>query len=181
MINSLFPSAAAGFDDPIGVLTACHERILRHCATLSRLAQHLAEHGLDDDARTAAAQIHRYFSTAGQHHHEDEEADLFPLLTASPALAMIITRLHSDHQQMERAWQALSPLLQHPENILSDVAGFQAQAAAFGELYEAHIGKENGTLLPQARKLLSEAQVKTLGEKMARRRGVTIEQDRSGE
>lgn len=72
---SLLPgsSAAAGFDAPLDMLSACHGRIEKQCATLRRLPAHLAEHGADVDARQAAANVVRYFDTAGRDHHADEE------------------------------------------------------------------------------------------------------------
>jgi len=75
----------AGFEAPLEMLSACHARIERQCATLRRLVPHLAAHGTDADARAAAAAVMRYFDTSAVHHHADEEADLFPaLLEAIP-------------------------------------------------------------------------------------------------
>ena len=37
--------AAPSFDDPLGMLSACHRRIERQLATLARLQRHLPEHG----------------------------------------------------------------------------------------------------------------------------------------
>ena len=74
--------ALAGFDEPIEMLKACHERIERQLSTLERLLPHLAANGCDGEARQAAANILRYFNEAGPHHHADEEQDLFPFLLA---------------------------------------------------------------------------------------------------
>ncbi len=74
-----------GFEAPLEMLSACHGRIERQCATLRRLVPHLASHGADEGARTAAANVMRYFDTAAKHHHEDEEKDLFPALIESVA------------------------------------------------------------------------------------------------
>ena len=54
-----FPDAnssmnAAGSDDPLAMLRACHERIRKELATLDRLRLHLPENGCDADARTMA-------------------------------------------------------------------------------------------------------------------------------
>ncbi|MGE8638194.1 MAG: hemerythrin domain-containing protein, partial [Achromobacter sp.] len=55
------PAAAPGPDDPLALLSACHGRIARQCATLTRLAAHLPAHGSDAAAQTAAASVARYF------------------------------------------------------------------------------------------------------------------------
>ena len=62
---------APQFDDPLGVLRACHRRMERQLATLSRLRRHLPANHADDDARVAAAATMRYFDTAAPHHHDD--------------------------------------------------------------------------------------------------------------
>ncbi len=172
---SLFGSAAPGFDQPLGMLRACHERILRQCDTLVKLAAHVKSHGVDDDARSAAAQVHRYFSTAGQHHHADEEDDLFPLLRVSDELAEVIARLQQDHKAMEKAWAALEPLLSAPQSLAKE-PDLAQRAEAFRALYARHIDMENNRLLPQAGTMLSGDQVARLGASMARRRGVDLDQ-----
>ncbi len=172
---SLFGSAAPGFDQPLGMLQACHERILRQCDTLVKLAAHIKSHGVDNDARTAAAQVHRYFSTAGQHHHADEEEDLFPLLRGNGELAALIAGLQQDHQAMEKEWAALEPLLAAPQSLATQPE-FGQRAQAFRTLYARHIDTENNRLLPQAATLLSTDQLRQLGACMARRRGVGLDQ-----
>jgi len=105
--------AAPGFDDPLEMLQACHGRITAQCDTLQRLVAHLQMQGNDEQAGQAARAILRYFDTAGQHHHQDEEQDLFPALLASgdPSAAAYIERLLGEHTQMNNAWRALRPLL----------------------------------------------------------------------
>lgn len=168
----LLSPAAPGFDDPIGVLEACHGRVLKHCATLMALVTHLAEQGLDDAAQEAAQQIHRYFSTAGQHHHEDEEQDLFPILrNKNAAIAALISQLETEHRQFESLWSRLEPLLAKPESI-TDLMAFTQLATEYDNAYQHHVALENTQLLPKARQLLSTAEQTTLGKAMAARRGV---------
>lgn len=159
------------------MLRACHERILRQCDTLVKLAAHIESHGVDEDARTAAAQVHRYFSTAGQHHHADEEEDLFPLLRDNAELADVIAGLQQDHQTMEKEWVALEPLLAAPQSLATQ-PDLARRVEAFRALYARHIDTENNRLLPQAATLLSAGQVARLGACMARRRGVDLDQAR---
>ena len=168
----MLPAPAPGFDAPLDMLRACHERILRQCTTLERLAAHLRTAGLDADARRAAAEVHRYFTTAGQHHHDDEEQDLFPLLRADPALAALIAELESEHRRMTELWDRLEPLLAAPDTI-RDLDDFAEQVVEFNVLYAGHIARENRELLPRAAVLLPAAVLAVVGARMAARRGVT--------
>jgi hemerythrin-like domain-containing protein len=168
----MLPNPAPDFDDPLAMLRACHERIRRQCVTLSRLATHLQEHGPDDDARQAAAEVHRYFNTAGRHHHEDEERDLFPLLRDDPRLAAVVDSLQQEHDDMERLWRELEPQLAAPAAI-TDRDAFERTVEAFGALYARHIAREEADLLPAAEQRLSDAQRRELGRRMAARRGVS--------
>ena len=74
-----------GFEAPLEMLSACHARIEQQCATLQRLVPHVASHGADTQARSAAAGVMRYFDTAAVDHHADEEVDLFPALIEAMA------------------------------------------------------------------------------------------------
>ncbi|MDZ4202278.1 MAG: hemerythrin domain-containing protein [Gallionella sp.] len=171
-MNDLLGGAAPRFDEPLEILRACHGRIGAQCATLNKLLAHLPQHGCDEQAQQAARAVLRYFDTAGQHHHDDEEHDLFPaLLEVAPAeTGALIERLLGEHIGMEEAWRALRP------QLLALTQGEAALDAAtvhrFNEAYARHIELENGTLLPLARRVLSDAQVRTLGASMAARRGV---------
>lgn len=113
-----FSSPATSTEAPLEMLAACHIRIERQCATLRRLAAHLAEHGADEQARGAAAGVLRYFDTAAPQHHADEEQDLFPALLESMAgsdpvcLKGMTQGLRDEHRELETAWARLRPRLQ---------------------------------------------------------------------
>jgi len=174
-MNSLIGSATAPtFDDPLEMLRACHGRIEAQCLTLTRLVHHLSKQGCDEQAVQAARAILRYFDTAGQHHHQDEELDLFPRLIATQdqTVTMLITRLLQEHQRMEAAWNNLRPLLlaiaeDHKASLDTHIAQH------FIDLYARHIETENGTLLPLAQTLLTPEQLQAIGLSMAARRGVS--------
>ena len=179
MNNSLLPGsgASAGFDAPLDMLSACHERIDKQCATLRRPPAHLAEHGADADARQAAANVMRYFDTAGRNHHEDEECDLFPALLESMAgsdavcLRDITTALTRDHREIDRAWRTVREQLQGVTR--GDASALDA--AAVDDLisrHARHIAREEDELLPMARRLLSDDQLQAIGRAMRARRGV---------
>ena len=169
----MLPIPAPGFDEPLAMLRACHERILRQCATLEKLAMHLHRDGLTDDARRAASDIHRYFTSASRQHHADEDQDLFPLLHTDHAMADLLDLLTREHAVMELLWQRLEPLLAAPDTI-DDLDAFAHLAGEFNALYRQHVIRENSELLPRAEQILSIDQQRDLGARMAARRGVSL-------
>jgi hemerythrin-like domain-containing protein len=182
MVTDLFSEATApGFDDPLGMLRACHVRIERQLATLARLQRHLPEHGCDKDARAAARGILRYFDTAAPHHHEDEETSVFPRLrNALPGRAdALIADLAREHQALAANWRHLRPLL------ASIAAGARAnlsakQVAAVCSAYEAHIVKEEEELIPLAARAFAASELAEIGREMAARRGIDALAARAG-
>jgi hemerythrin-like domain-containing protein len=179
MDNSLLPGsgASAGFDAPLDMLSACHERIEKQCATLRRLPAHLAEHGADADARQAAANVMRYFDTAGRNHHADEESDLFPALLESMAgsdavcLRDITTALTREHRELDGVWRTLRAQLESLGR--GDASALDAATIDdFVSRHARHIAREEDELLPMARRLLSDEQLQDIGRAMQARRGV---------
>ena len=170
-----FTPAAPSFDHPLEMLRACHGKILRQGEILQKLAAHLDCHGCDTEAQLAAQGILRYFETAGQFHHLDEEENLFPALRASDEFAQtplpaLLERLLVEHVGMLAAWDALRPvllLLAAGEQVALDAAVMND----FITRYSDHIAIENAELLPLVPKLLTLEQLKTIGQKMAERRG----------
>ena len=114
MKHALFTEAIApSFDDPLGMLAACHRRIERHLATLARLQRHLAENGCDTDARIAARNLLRYFDSAAPNHHADEEASVFPRLEvlAADVVTPLLEDLRRDHERLTLNWRKMRPLV----------------------------------------------------------------------
>ena len=164
--------AAPGFDDPIGVLRACHRRMERQLATLSRLCRHLPEHHADDEARTAAAAIMRYFDTAAANHHAEEEATLLPRLRAArPDLAELCDQIERDHAVLGDRWFRLRPRL---AAVAVGRSGYLSirEVDAFCAGYRAHIAGEEAGLLSHAQSALDESMLAEIGEEMAARRNL---------
>ena len=167
----------AGFEAPLEMLVACHDRIERRCSTLRRLVQHVAAHGSDIEAQTAAIDVMRYFDTAAKQHHADEEEDLFPALVESMAgpdavcLRELIEGLSAEHREIEARWRRVRVVL---ERVASGDAVLLASAdvEALAGLYERHIEREECELLPMATRLLSEHDFARVGRAMRRRRGI---------
>lgn len=164
-------------DHPLEMLLAGHERIESQIDTLRRLAAHVREHGCDEQARQAAADVMRYFDTAGRHHHDDEELELFPRLLRCAAgqnaerAAMLVVWLTGEHRKIDSAWQAQRSLL---ERIARGQTAELCESAIdrFAAFYRGHIAVEEQQLLPLAAALLSHAEVAAIGAAMAKRRGV---------
>ncbi len=167
---------APGFDDPVGLLAACHGRIEDQCAMLVRLPAHLQVNGPDEAARRAGERALRYFETAGRHHHADEDEDLFPLLlrraevAGESALARLIGELGDQHLELERLWLGLRPLLERIRDG-DAVDPDDLPVETFARVYRRHLSREDEQVLPYARRVLSGDERRVLGECMARRRG----------
>ena len=173
----LNPASMADFDHPMDMLAACHQRIESQCMTLWRLADYLPEHGADAEAQQAASNVMRYFDSAGRHHREDEEQDLFPAMLraakgeASERAALLIAQAGREHNAMEAAWLVLRDALEriaHGGDTLLDIADVHR----FCTVYRAHMAMEEAHLFPLARSILKTPVLAELGKTMAKRRGV---------
>lgn len=167
----------AGFEVPLEMLSACHSRIERQCSTLRRLVPHMARHGADGEARTAAANVMRYFDTSARHHHADEENDLFPALIESMAgsdavcLRELTAALAAEHRALEAHWQRLRTVLERV--VAGDCVALESEdVEALVGLYERHIEREESELLPMAARLLSADDLERVGRAMRERRGI---------
>ena len=169
---------AAGFEVPLEMLAACHQRVQGQTATLLRLVPHLSAQGADRATQEAASAVVRYFDSAGRHHHEDEELDLFPALldasagTDNTGLRELVASLCAEHRALEARWHALRRLLQRvAEGLPATIEAAEAQA--FAEGYDRHIAREEAELLPLAGRLLGAAELDRIGRAMRLRRGVS--------
>ncbi|MBX6392280.1 MAG: hemerythrin domain-containing protein [Burkholderiales bacterium] len=170
--------AAPGFDDPIGLLKACHMRIEQRCALLSRIMEHMAKHGADQQAKQACGMVMQYFDTAAPQHHCDEEEDLFPALlrhakrSQKKKLRILIQDLEADHVEMERAWRTLRANLE-------DVIAGRSQALdpdivdRFQTIHFAHIQREEAEAFSIAAECLPPEVLERIGRAMAARRNVS--------
>ncbi|MFC4159017.1 hemerythrin domain-containing protein [Chitinimonas lacunae] len=164
-------SAAPGFDDPIALLMACHDKVRRFAALSLRLDRHLAERGLDEEASVAARNILRYFDVAAGLHHADEEEDLFPALRqlGDPQLDRAIAELEAEHEQLGDLWRAIRPWLetvaQHGQPVRP------AELESFANRYPAHAEREERELYGAASRL-DRATLGRIGRNMQARREV---------
>ena len=164
----LHAGPAVGFDEPFEMLAACHERVRRSLDLLQRLQAHVQQHGVDEQAREAAADVLRYFDRAGPAHHEDEERHVLPRLRAA-GLAGMADRLHADHVEMTSLWARLrEPLAAWAIGQGADLDA--ALLRRYVNLYEAHLAIEDGQAFATARAGVGDADLIRMGEEMAARR-----------
>lgn len=176
-----FRTPGAGFDQPVEMWLACHERVQRFAALLTRLAEHLRAHGPDDDAQVTASSIRRYFNEAAPRHHEDEEVDMFPRLRerlredADKAVLAVLDQVENDHLVMAGLWKTLDGEL---DAISRGKAGALEQPLIdrFATMYRHHIDAEERVLLPALKRVLNKAEWLAVGRAMAERRGLEWEQ-----
>jgi len=169
MNNTGLPDTLPGFDDPVGLLRACHEKMLAHCELLTAL---LGKNSLDNEAREVARKLSRYFSQSAPLHHRDEEEDLFPRINRqSLRIAELIHNLKKEHETLDALWNRIAPELKKlPAEGFSDA--FKQSAMDFSTLCREHIALENRELLPLASNSLSQQALAEIGESMAARRGI---------
>jgi hemerythrin-like domain-containing protein len=169
MSDTGLPEMLPGFDDPIGLLRACHEKMQAHCNLLTVL---IDKETPDDEAREAARNLVRYFSQSAPLHHRDEEEDLFPRINRqSLKIAELVQTLKKEHETLDALWNSMAAELKKlPADGFS--ADFRHAATEFGTLCRQHIEKENRELLPLVSNSLSHQALAEIGESMAARRGV---------
>jgi len=163
------PENLPGFDDPIGLLRACHEKMLTHCDLLAALAN---REDLDNEARETARNLSRYFSQHAPLHHRDEEEDLFPRINRQTLrIAELVHTLKKEHETLDTLWNNIAPeLKKFPAAGFSEA--FKQSTMEFSTLCRQHIALENRELLPLASNSLSHQALTEIGESMAARRGV---------
>jgi hemerythrin-like domain-containing protein len=180
-----FRSPEGGFDEPLELWLACHERVQRFCKLLGRVREHVERHGADAEAAESATSIRRYFNEAAPRHHEDEEIDLFPRLLArldeqattanadeAAHVRAAIAVLTAEHRSNAVLWAeidaALARIAQGTAAVLE-----ASQVEAFGRTYRQHIDVEESVVMPAMQRHFSAADWRDAGTAMAKRRGVT--------
>lgn len=175
-----FRTPAAGFDQPLELWLACHDRVRRMANLLERLREHLLVNGADESARVTSTSIRRYFDEAAPRHHEDEEVDLFPLLRKllpakaprkTKAVVAALDRLESEHVELGRLWQTVRALLEAIESG-RNVALEAELVQKFATGYRQHCELEDTVIADALRHCLGAQELAAVGQAMAERRGV---------
>jgi hemerythrin-like domain-containing protein len=105
-----------------------------------RIRRGLPQHRYDETwVRKKAAQAAQFFATNLAEHFRAEEDALFPAMRALSGAAELLSKLCSEHRELE----ALAELL-----IGTEAPQLIDVLAAFAELLEAHIRREEHELFP---------------------------------
>lgn len=168
---SLFSAETVTFETPIAMLMACHDRVRQYAALTLKLAQYLQQEAPDTQAQNAASSILRYFDVAAPLHHDDEDLDLFPLLSqyGEAELKAIIASTSAEHDSLGLLWQDV-------RSYLIPLAAGQggnlplALASEFAKRYPAHADLEESYIYPSAELLLDATTLAVMGQNMANRR-----------
>ena len=170
-----FDSPGVGFEQPFEMLEACHERVQRSLDLLGRLLDYVEHKGHDEQTRSAAADVLRYFDIAAPLHHEDEEVHVFPLLLAQgdAPLRAAVQRLQGEHQRMGELWAAVrEALLRWRELGVTEKVDDATRSAvkSFRDIYDGHIAAEEGVVFLAARTLMDDTVLAGMGQAMRARR-----------
>lgn len=166
---------AAGEEDALDLLVACHARI----RSFTQLALALARsEGLTDEAvAESAAAVGRYFSLALPLHVADEDDSMMPRLLRAPgavALAAPLAQMAREHVEIEASLAALNPVW---EQLAAEPHRLDAQRGAFvvlpafERLILGHLELEEREIFPVLRAQLGPVEMLALkAEFRARRR-----------
>jgi hemerythrin-like domain-containing protein len=187
MINLSDPfEAAPTFDDPLGMLRACHRRIERALDVTERIVALEAEGPLDERARLALSRTLHYFRIGVPRHAADEEESLFPRLGSAGEIggaANTPDYLAAEHEVLDAAHRELDELGQ--ELLANGRFSSGENRGRFGLLvqrlrciYREHIRVEDDELFPTAAQALDPAALEAIGAEMAARRNIDLEQHR---
>ncbi len=174
--------AEPGFEDPVGLMFACHRRIERFLAVLVDIATRSNGCTLNQSEGAAMETALRYFRDAAPHHTADEERGLFPALQhARAGTAHEVSGLEQDHRRAERLHSTVDRLGLDwmRQGTLDETKAGQLRAALgdLAALYRDHIQVEEEHIFPSARKVLSREILEGIGRGMAERRGVRYTPD----
>ncbi|MDO4694956.1 MAG: hemerythrin domain-containing protein [Eikenella sp.] len=166
-MDDLFRTRSATFDEPIAMLRACHDKVRRFCDQLNRLPGYLKAHGYTPTAAQAVRQIRHYFNTAAPLHHQDEEADFFPLLLRYvPEAAAAVNALAAEHGGLHRSWAVLD---RHLAALSAEIEADADLIRRFTDAYARHMPVEE-QLFAQGGAQIPPAELARIGRRMAARR-----------
>ena len=170
----------ASFEDPLSLLSSCHDKIIHFSSTLYKLTKMLRQDGWSDELINTAKNIRQYFNIAGPEHHLDEEQHLFPALIAlklnsdfdqSKDIIALINQMIKEHIESDALWEKINHLL---EVQSKDFKQLESLAAKFERSMHEHAEIENSIIFPYAKAQISKEDFKIMGAAIAKRRGVKI-------
>jgi hemerythrin-like domain-containing protein len=161
-------------ESPLAMLAAWHRLGESRFDTLRWLLERLPAPATDLPVRDAAHAVLIYFDRSAAVHHRDEEDDLFPALVESLAgsdpvcVRELAAAAAAGHRAIESAWRVLRPSI----DALSRGAAATLDAAAVARLVRQcrdNFRLEDRELLPMAERLLDDATLARLRERISAR------------
>lgn len=165
-------------ENPLELLLSCHEKIIHFSSALLALTAVLKQDGWSDELTTSAKQIRHYFNIASHEHHLDEENHLFPaIISLDPELKKagsikiikLLNRMIKEHVESDALWQTLDAMLEEKSEDFNTLAKLASQFKA--SMHE-HVKIENEQIFPYAKTHINKAELKTIGQAIAERRGI---------
>lgn len=155
--NPLHVETGVDVSAPLKTLYHTHEAIVDRLRGLSGLAELAAQ---ADEARRVAASAVELFQADVLAHHQEEERDLFPAVTASArpddelvTVKARIERLTLEHRALEKMWKTLEPSVRAVSKGRPAVIDTEL-LARFVHDYMAHAHFEEQVFLPMAQGIL---------------------------
>ncbi len=165
--------------DPFARLERTHRRLEERLAVLEQAAADLLDPARRDGALADVDDVMAWLDRAGVRHHDDEEQSLFPRLASVASLQTIVAALEAEHRALDAATHAVDALL---GGQIDDAGAREiiALAAKLGDVYRAHLDREELELFPAARAALAPAVQEEIGREMIARRPRTADNGRGG-
>lgn len=168
------------FRQPLELMSDCHRRVESFLGVLRRIGESMPPMTPGSDAATALATALRYFREAAPKHTADEEESLFPRMRAlpGPGVAKVLGRIQRLEEEHRLAAESHAAIERTGSRWLADgrITAGEAEEFRFHVdrllgIYTAHIACEDQEVFPLAARLLSPADLGSIGREMAARRG----------
>ncbi|MCA3179096.1 MAG: hemerythrin domain-containing protein [Burkholderiaceae bacterium] len=163
-------------DEAIASFSRSHVHIIDQMERLRVLPTQLAQRGLDEGVRAAAAGLYRFFNDSVLEHHDEEERDLFPALRHSAVpgdeaglVDALVARLEREHRELEALWDRVEPGLRRLGRGKSATLDAEAMEALTAR-YVEHARFEEAAVLPLADRMLKAGDRAALSLGLAMRR-----------
>jgi hemerythrin-like domain-containing protein len=176
MLNQILPAHKPknAENDAVELLVGCHQRI-RHFTSVAMKLAH-AQGATEEEVRSAAEAVYRYYSVSLPLHEADEEDSLRPRLDVlpDPKLSHALAAMHDQHMAIDDLLERLQPLLRmvgnNPALIADAGAEMCSLTSALSQLFDAHLQMEEEVIFPAVETQLTEQDRAELTREMRNRR-----------
>jgi len=183
---------STSFSEPFKLLWTTHRRIEDYLDVLKSVGDQLRDSIVDERLINTMQEGLKYFSIDPPIHTKDEEESVLPRLKnhsedVSEELLQVISRLESEHAELaelqQQASDAAESVVQSLKTSSFEIAdGMQDEIHEYCqtvshlcELYKSHIEAEETQIVPKAKEVLTSQEIKEIGEEMAKRRELAVE------